>query len=233
MRMVTALIATMLFTAGPALAQAPAGGAQQKSSASQMQAAPTQPVPTDSKAQANAAAPAEKLDPAKDAAIRHLMEITGESKMGENISTGITNQVHTVMGRSMQADQLTKFMNAFSQKFNAGAPPSAVTDAVVPIYARHFSLEDIQGITKFYESPLGQRLVKTMPDISEESQSAGIQMDQKVAMDVLRSMSNEYPELKQLLPPDPASPAASAPAPGAPSTPPAAPAPQPQPKPQQ
>ena len=109
-------------------------------------------------------------------------------------------------------------MDTFTQKYTASAPPSAVTDAVVKIYAQHFSLEDIQGITKFYESPVGQRMVKEMPDVARDSQSVGMQMDQKVVIDVLRGMSDEYPQLKQMLPPDPEHPApapsAAAPAPG-------------------
>jgi uncharacterized protein len=207
MRLRNALIAAMLFTAGPAMAQTPAGGAQQKPAPS----APVQPGQT-------AAAPAEKLDPAKETAIRHLLEITGGAKEGENINEGMTGRVKEVMTRALPADQLPKFMDTFTQKFTASAPPSAVTDAVVKIYAQHFSLEDIQGITKFYESPVGQRMVKEMPDVARESQSVGMQMGQKVVIDVLRGMSDEYPQLKQMLPPDPEHPApapsAAAPAPG-------------------
>jgi hypothetical protein len=107
---------------------------------------------------------------------------------------------------------------------------------MVAIYARHFSIEDIQGVTKFYESPLGQLMVKEMPDVSREAQTAGMQMDQKVVIEVLRGMSDEYPQIKPLLPPDPSKPApppsaAPAPAPGSPATPPAAPAPSPAPTP--
>jgi hypothetical protein len=213
MRLRNALIAAMLFTAGPAMAQTPAGGAQQKPATS----APVQPGQT--------AAAAEKLDPAKDTAIRHLLDITGGAKEGENINEGMTGRVKEVMTRALPADQLPKFMDTFTQKFTASAPPSAVTDAVVKIYAQHFSMEDIQGITKFYESPVGQRMVKEMPDVARDSQNVGMQMDQKVVIDVLRGMSDEYPQLKQMLPPDPEHPApapsAAAPAP-APGTSPAA-----------
>jgi hypothetical protein len=204
MRLRHALIAAMLFMAGPAMAQTPPGGAQQKPANS----APVQPGQT--------AAAAEKLDPAKEAAIRHLLEITGETKEGQNINAGMTDRVKEVMTRALPADQLPKFMDTFSQKFTASAPPSAVTDAVVKIYAQHFSLEDIQGVTKFYESSVGQRMVKEMPDVARESQSVGMQMDQKVVIDVLRGMSDEYPQLKQMLPPDPdhPAPAPSAAAPG-------------------
>jgi uncharacterized protein len=229
MKLGIALIAAALLTASPLLAQTPPGAAQQKP-------APTQPGQP---AAAPAAAP-EKLDPAKEAAIRHLLDITGESKEGQNISTGMTNQVHTVMGRSIPPDQLPKFMDTFTAKFNAGAPPNAVTDAMVAIYARHFSLEDIQAMTKFYESPVGQQMVKEMPDVSRESQTAGMQMDQKVAMQVLWGMEDDYPQLKQILPPDPSKPAPApapslAPAPGSSATPPAMPPPSlaPTPKPPQ
>jgi hypothetical protein len=109
---------------------------------------------------------------------------------------------------------------------------------MVAIYARHFSIEDIQGVTKFYESPLGQRMVKEMSDVSRESQTVGLQMDQKIVMQVLWSMADEYPQLKQMLPPDPSKPApapapSAAPAPGSSATPPATPPPSPAPKPQQ
>ncbi|HEX2775727.1 MAG TPA: DUF2059 domain-containing protein [Candidatus Acidoferrales bacterium] len=228
MKLGIALIAAALLTASPLLAQTPAGAAQQKPAPVQ----PGQPAATPP------AAASEKLDPAKDAAIRHLLDITGESKEGQNISTGMTNQVHKVMSSSIPPDQMPKFMDTFTAKFNAGAPPNAVTDAMVAIYARHFSMEDIQGITKFYESPVGQQMVKEMPDVSRDAQNVGMQMDQKVAMQVLWGMEDEYPQLKQVLPPDPSKPApapapSAAPAPGPSATPPATPPPSPAPKPQQ
>ena len=60
-----------------------------------------------------------------------------------------------------------------------------------------------------------------MPDVSEESQAAGARLDQKAAIATLRSMSDEYPQLKQMLPPEspaaaPAPNSAPAPTPNAP-----------------
>jgi len=232
MKLGIALIAALLLTASPLLAQAPPGAAQQKP-------APVQPGQTAANPDATSpATPPVKLDPAKEAAIRHLLDITGVSKEGENIGEGWTSRVHEGMSRAIPPDQLPKFMETFTAKFNASASPSAVTDAMVAIYARHFSLEDIQGATKFYESPIGQRMVKEMSDVSRESQTVGLQMDQKIVMQVLWSMADEYPQLKQMLPPDPSKPApapapSAAPAPGSSATPPATPPPSPAPKPQQ
>ena len=219
MKLGTILAAALLCTAGPALAQSSSPSAPNAQPAPQhMPGTPAQPGQGGAEAQAEA--PAEKIDPAKDAAIRHLIELTEVSKLGENISNAMLVRVREVMGRAIPADQLAKFMDEFTPKYTASAPTSAVTDAIVPIYAKHFSMEDIQALTKFYETPLGQRVVKSMPDVAEESQAVGARLDQKAAIATLRSMSDEYPQLKQMLPPE--SPAA-APAPN--STPAPAPAP--------
>jgi hypothetical protein len=215
--------AAILLIALPALAQAPAPGSQQKAPAQHQPGTPAQadPAPLD------AAPPLlEKPDPAKEAAVRHLMDITQTNKMGENIAAAITNQVRQVMSRSIKPDQLSVFMDAFSQKLNTSAPATAVTDAVVPIYASHFSMEDVQGLIKFYESPLGRKVVSSMPQVTQQSETAGIQIDQKAAMSVLREMQDQYPELKTMLPPEGGAPTgANQPPAGAGSTPNSAPTP--------
>jgi hypothetical protein len=210
MKLLTAVIAGLLCAAGPALAQAPASSTPPATAphATPGQASPAKPAAQTPAAQAPPA-PAEKIDPAKDAAIRHLMDITETSKMGANIASYITGKVHDGAGRAIPADQLTKFMDAFSQKFTAGLPPTAVNDAIVAIYAKHFSMDDIQVLTKFYESPLGQRVVKEMPDVNQQMAVAGQQIETTVALATLRSMTDEYPQLKQMLPADSSAPAPS------------------------
>lgn len=223
---------TAIYAVNPALAQSAADGAQKAPEQHQPGVA-TKPAPA-AQADAPAAArtqssdPGAKLDPAKDAAIRHLMDITEVSNMGQNIQNYITDQVQQVAGRAVGAGKVQKFMDTFSTQFNASASPGAVTDAMVTIYAKNFSLEDIQGLIQFYETPLGKRVVKTLPEVSQESQRMGVEMEQNAAIIVLRGMSNEYPEIKPMLPDDakpqdnaPAPNAASAPkpAPGTPATP--------------
>jgi hypothetical protein len=210
MKLRLALMSAVLCTAGPVFAQTQPGTPAAK---------PAQHAPG-VKAEA-VEKPAEKLDPAKEAAIRHLMDITQTSKMGDNLNAAITGQVHNFMSRALPQDQLPKFMEEFSQKFNASAPSSDVTDAMVPIYAKNFTMEEIQELTKFYESILGQHVVKVMPEVVRDSQEAGGQIDQKAALATLRGMTTEYPQLKQMLPaeePTPTSGTAPAPATPAPGT---------------
>jgi len=204
MRVRAALIATAFFATSPLLAQTPSTGAPPKPPAHQPGVpaqSPGAPAETAKATPAAPAVPVEKIDPAKEAAIRHLMDLMQTSKMGDSLSAYVTNQVRQVLSQAMPADRVTKLMDGFSQKLASAAPPSAVTDAEVPIYARAFSMEDIQAITQFYESPLGQRVLKALPEVTRESEELGVQMEQKGAMNILQEMSSDYPELKQMLKP--------------------------------
>jgi hypothetical protein len=213
-----ALIAAIFCAAAPAWSQTQPGTPATP---------PPQHIPGQTGAKAPEATPAdkpaEKLDPAKEAAIRHLMDITETSKLGENMNAAVIRQVHDFISQALPQDQVPKFMDTFSQKYTASAPTGPVTDAMVPIYARNFTMEEIQQLTKFYESPLGQHLVKVMPKVVGESQAAGARIDQPLAVAALRSMETDYPQIKQMLPaerPAPASDAPATPANGAATAPP-------------
>jgi hypothetical protein len=200
----TALITMSLLFAGAAMGQTTTPAPTPKPAPHQPGVPAQPPVAT----QVPAKAPSGKIDPAKEAAIRRLMEITQSSKLGDNIDAFISNQVQAGVTHALAADKVPQFMTAFSQKLAASAPPSAVATAMVPIYDKSLSLEDIQGLNQFYASPLGQRTLKALPMIVRETEEMGTQMQQKAALAVLQSMSDEYPELKPMLAPPPsASPA--------------------------
>ena len=145
--------------------------------------------------------PVEQDDPAKDAAIRRLMDVTGPSTMGDQMLSNMTAQVRNIVTRAFPADRVQKFMDQFGQNFQQRLSPGQVSDALIPIYASHFSLDDIKGLTDFYESPLGQRVLQSLPQVSQESQASAAQLVKGNALQVLQSMADEYPELKPLLQP--------------------------------
>jgi hypothetical protein len=194
----TAPIAMVLLFGCAAIAQTTAPAAPPKPAPHQPGVAAQAPAA----AQAPSAKPSSgKVDPAKEAAIRHLMDITQASKLGDNLDAYISNQVQAGVNRAIAPEKVSQFMTAFNQKLAASAPPSAVATAMVPIYDRLLSLEDVQALNQFYESPVGQRTLKALPQIVRETEDLGVQMQQKAAMAVLQGMSAEYPELKPMLAP--------------------------------
>jgi hypothetical protein len=60
--------------------------------------------------------------------------------------------------------------------------------ALVPIYQRHFSKADLDGILAFYTSPVGQKLQNETPAITQESMQA--------TTDII---SKKLPEIQQAL----------------------------------
>jgi uncharacterized protein len=179
----------------------PHGSATPSQSAAQSdQAAQSEQTQSD---QTKGPAAPEKVDPAKAAAIRHLMDLTNTSKLGDNVVSYFTGRVKSIMSQNLGQDRLPAFMDTFTKEFSAKVSSDTINAAVVPIYAHYFTTEDIDGLIKFYESPLGQRVVKLMPQVDRDTQNVSLDLGNKAALATLQSMTTDYPELKQMLQPGP------------------------------
>lgn len=201
-----ALALIAVFASGPLMAQAPAAGRNPASN-------PPAQTPAAGAPPAAAAAPAAPVDPAKAAVIRQLMDATGAGKLGEEYVDAVTERVRQVVANVIpQPNRLQQFMDAFTKDFATRVKAAQVNDAQIPIYANHLSLEDIQALLNFYQTPAGQRIIKALPLIVEESQNAGANMVQPAAMDTLRQMAAQFPEVNQIL--DQQAPAVPTPSPG-------------------
>jgi len=193
MKVRNALMIALCFAAMPAMAQTTSTGTPSK---------PATKTPAPSQLESVTPMLPEKADPAKDAAIRHLMDITHTSNLGDNMSGTLSMQVRNAMKQLLPDERLQKFMVDFDQKFRDAMPSSKVTDTVVPIYAKSFSLEEIQELVRFYESPLGQHVVATMGQVSRDSQNAALTMERDAAFKTLTAMTPEYPEIDKVLHPE-------------------------------
>lgn len=175
----SALIALILIASVPALAQTPP------------QAVP----PT--------APPAPKIDPAKEADIRKLLEISGNSKLADDMVTTSTEQLRISILRSLpEGERSQRIVDSFLRRYKARFTSEQLTALIIPIYDKNLSDEDIKGLIEFYQSPLGQRAVKALPLIARESQQAGFEFGQKVVQQVVKEVQDEFPELKQGQPPE-------------------------------
>jgi hypothetical protein len=201
MKLGTALTLVLCFAAMPVMAQ----------TSTAPPAKPVAKAPPPSRLEPVVTPLPERVDPAKDTAIRHLLDITQVSKMGDNISGGLSIQVRNLMKPNLPDDRLQKFMVEFDQKFRDSMPSAKVIDIIVPIYAKNFSMEEIQGLIQFYESPLGKHVVETLGQVSRDSQDAAISLERDAAIKSLRTMTGDYPEIVKMLPPENgAAPAAAA-----------------------
>ena len=51
--------------------------------------------------------------------------------------------------------------------------PDGLMAQLLPIYARHFTHDDILGMIAFYQSDVGKHVIAEMPSLMQESMMAG------------------------------------------------------------
>ncbi len=81
-------------------------------------------------------------------------------------------------------------MVGFQKHFDA----NSLNERVVPIYDKYLTAEDLQGLLEYYRSPLGQRMLKVLPEVTRESQAAGFALGQKAAQATMDELKTEFPE---------------------------------------
>jgi len=53
-----------------------------------------------------------------------------------------------------------------------------------PVYKKYLTLSDIEEITRFYETPVGKKYIKSMPAITEESMKIGQQLGKEIELKI-------------------------------------------------
>ncbi len=64
-------------------------------------------------------------------------------------------------------------VDRFADSLFRDMPVDEMIDAMVPIYQKHLTKEDLAGILAFYSSPLGQKLQREQPAMMQEGMQAG------------------------------------------------------------
>lgn len=136
-----------------------------------------------------------KVDPAKEADIRQLMDVTGTKDLGKQLmDAGIAQFRASVTESQPDNPRAKQFADAFAQRFEKHFDPHALTETVIPIYDKHLSSEDLKELLAYYQSPFGQRMLKVLPEVARESQAAGFKLGQKAAQDAMEDLKPDYPD---------------------------------------
>jgi uncharacterized protein len=65
--------------------------------------------------------------------------------------------------------EIPEAMARMNALFNDPTIATEMADAIVPLYARHFSVDEINQISAFYKSDVGGKMLATMPQLMGES----------------------------------------------------------------
>jgi hypothetical protein len=176
-----------------AVAQQTAGAAPQSP---QAQTKPPAPPATAEPA----AKPASAIDPAKDAAIRKLFDVEGTKDTMRQVLAGMSGKMKPMLESSLPAGEYrAQLIDLFFQKFQSKLSVDQLVELAIPVYDRYFSLEDIEGLTKFYGTPLGKKVISVLPQVLLEVQGAGMKLGEQVGRDSMMEVLDEHPDLKKAL----------------------------------
>jgi uncharacterized protein len=135
----------------------------------------------------------QRIDPAKDADIRSLMELVGARRLAKDAAAKGAEQLRENLVATLPASERgQQFVNAFVADYQKKFNSDDVTNQLVGIYDKHFTEDEIKGLLQFYGSPLGRKFAAESPKIQAEVEAANHAVSTKVAADVLRDLPNEY-----------------------------------------
>lgn len=116
---------------------------------------------------------------AKERDIRKLMQMTGAANMGLQVADSMIAQFKKGMPQIPD-----EFWTEFRNEINA----NELTNLVVPIYAKHFSHDDIKQLIAFYKTPIGKKLIALQPQIMQESMAAGQKWGTKIGQRAIKKL---------------------------------------------
>jgi len=106
--------------------------------------------------------------------IVRLLDMTGSGKLALQVGTAAANQIIDQIraeNPKVTENMITAVKDEIS-KLMAEKMPSFMGQ-IVKVYAKYFSHEEIKGLIAFYQTPLGQKTIRSLPQVVNESMLIG------------------------------------------------------------
>ena len=140
------------------------------------------PAGADDKAGKKGAAKKEAIDPKLEADIREMLKLSGQGEIGVQVIQQMVASFKTALPSVPK-----KFWDEFVKEVDAGE----IIEMVVPIYAKHFTREDIKAMVEFYKSPVGRKMIAKQPQITMESMKVGEAWGQGISERLMKRLEEE------------------------------------------
>ena len=108
--------------------------------------------------------------------VRQLISMTGSDRVGEQVMQALIAQF-----RQTFTNVPAEYWNGLGSKVQI----DELLDQIVPLYTKHFSEAELKELIAFYDSPVGKKVIATLPAIAQESMLVGQTWGQKKAAEIL------------------------------------------------
>ena len=135
----------------------------------------------------------DQLSAEKRADIEKLLKVTGALTVGKQMSEAFIGQFTGALQVS-RPDLPPELYDAIREEVNSVLQDSLpeFTELLVPVYHRHFSGDEIKQMIRFYQTDLGQKTIRVMPSLVQESMSIGQQWGQALVPKVERRVLQRF-----------------------------------------
>ncbi len=141
-----------------------------------------------------------QIDPAKEADIRHLLDLTGASSLMVQTMNDAETSIRPLFSNSLPPGEYReKLVDLFFEKFHSKRDPDQLLAIIIPIYDQYYTGAEIKSLIQFYDSPTGKKMAAVLPKIMRESQAAGSKWGEKLGRDSMVEVLEEHPDLRKAL----------------------------------
>jgi hypothetical protein len=111
--------------------------------------------------------------------VHKLLKVSGTTQMMEQVIDAMI--VHI---KQMQPGIPDVFWNKLKAKLTDGE----FLDMFVPVYTKHYTHDEIKQLLKFYDSPIGRKMVKVSPAMLQESMAIGEKFGEKIGQEIAKEL---------------------------------------------
>jgi len=154
--------------------------------------------------QSQGAAPsaAAQADSTKIAQIRRLLEVMGVIKQLQAVTRSIMDRANADPSITI-LEKTKQFLALFQERVNSKIQSADFVPLYVPIYDKHYTLDEINVLIAFYETPAGKKTLELQPQIAQETLQTLNPVVQKIMDDADAEIRKEHPELVDKKPGEP------------------------------
>lgn len=129
------------------------------------------------------------IAPAHEMAVRQLIRNQIAPEYLEDIYTEAARaaaldfqaQIQPALKRALSDDEKQRLWLFWYRKMKEAMPYAALEEMLLPVVAKYLTRAEVETINRFYQTPVGKKLVSLMPIIARESRGAGEEMGRKLA----------------------------------------------------
>ena len=152
-------------------------------------------------------APASRQDVLKLFKVMHIHD------QMRSVMDSMTKQQSALVHETMKkrypqiAEERLEQFDAMMEESMKDFPVDAIIDDLIPVYQKHLTRTDVSAMNVFYSSPTGQKLLREMPAMTEESMQLSYGRMQKQMDEMMdrmqKMMKQEEPDKKPKSPAKP------------------------------